>query len=67
MDEIDFNLFSSPPSPDSYTGVGLVAGGGYRLGARWVFDFDIMYLRPGDDTINISVLGAELTINIVSH
>ncbi len=68
-DEIDFNLqiFSTPPPPDSYTGVGLVAGGGYRLGARWVLDFDIMYLRPGDDTINISVLGAELTINIVSH
>ena len=43
-----------------------MAGGGYRLSERWVLDFDIMYARPGDDSKDISMLGAQLTINVLS-
>ena len=47
--------------------VQLVAGGGYHLSERWVLDFDIMYARPGDDFVDIRVLGAELSINFLRH
>ena len=47
-------------------GFGLVAGGGYRLSERWLLDFDIMYAKTGDDSKDISVLGAQLSINILS-
>ncbi len=51
----------------SYSGLGLVAGGGYHLNQRWVLGFDMMYGKPGDDSGSTRVLGAELSINIVSH
>ena len=66
--EIDpfFVPFSEPRPGEFYTGFGLVAGGGYRLSERWVLDFDIMYARPGDDSNDISMLGAQLSINVLS-
>jgi len=51
----------------SYSGLGLVAGLGYHLNQRWVLGFDTMYGKPGDDLGSTRVLGARLSINIVSH
>ncbi len=51
----------------SYSGLGLVAGGGYHLNQRWVLGFDMMYGKPGDDSGSTRVLGAKLSINILSH
>ncbi len=66
--EIDpfFVPFSEPRPGEFYTGFGLVAGGGYRLSERWVLDLDIMYARPGDDSKDIRMLGAQLSINVLS-
>ena len=66
IEPFDLQLFSNSAPPEFYTGFGLVAGGGYRLSERWVLDFDIMYARPGDDSKDISMLGAQLTINVLS-
>ncbi len=53
---------------DRYSGLGLVAGGGYHLSQRWVVDFDMMYGRPGDAETARStrVLGAKVSINVLS-
>jgi len=63
--EIDTDLVAS----DSYTGLGLLAGGRYQLNesGRWMLNFDIMYAKPGDDSLDYSVLGLQATINVMSH
>ena len=65
--EIDGAIFSNAAPPESYTGLGLVAGGGYRLSERWVLDFDVMYAKPGDDSLAITVVGAEISVNILNR
>ena len=54
-------------SLDRFTGLGLVAGGGYQLSPRWALHLDLMYTDPGNNSLDYSVVGPQLTINIVSH
>ncbi len=65
--EIDGSLTGNQAPAERYTGLGLVAGGGYRLGERWVLDFDVLYAKPGDDVLDISVVGAEVSVNFVNR
>ena len=50
-------------------GLGLVAGGRYKLNAdgRWMLNLDILYLAEPFDGFDASVFGVQLTINIMSH
>ncbi len=34
---------------------------------RWVLDFDVMYAKPGDDSLDITVVGDELSVNILNR
>ena len=34
---------------------------------RWMLNFDIMYANPGDDVLDINVLGVQFTVNVMSH
>jgi hypothetical protein len=51
----------------SLTGLGLLAGVGYHLSELWMLDFDIIYGKPGDDALTLNILGAKLTLNILSR
>jgi len=63
-EEIDFE-HGAP----SYSGLGLLAGGRYQLNesGRWMLNLDIMYTKMGNDSFISDVLGAQLTINAMSH
>ena len=63
--EIDADVVAT----NSYTGLGLLAGGRYQLSesGRWMLNFDIMYAKPSDDSLDLSVLGVQATINVMSH
>lgn len=49
-------------------GIGLVGGARYKLNesGRWMLNADVMYGKPTPDP-DFSVLGLQLTINIMSH
>ncbi len=63
--DVDLEIFSNASPPESHTGLGLVAGGGYYLSERWVLDLDIMYASPSDDSLDISLLGIALSVNFL--
>ena len=65
--EIDGAILGNQAPAERYTGLGLVAGGGYRFSGRWVLDFDVMYAKPGDNSLDISVVGAELSVNFLNR
>ena len=58
-----------PLRMETYTGLGLLAGGRYQLSesGRWMLNFDIMYAKPGDDVLDRNVLGVQFTISAMSH
>ena len=49
-------------------GLGLVGGARYKLNesGRWMLNLDVMYGKPKPDP-DFSVLGIQLTINVMSH
>lgn len=61
--ELDFEAATT----ESISGLGLLAGVGYHLNELWMLDFDVMYGKPGDDTVTLNTLSASLTINILSR
>jgi hypothetical protein len=60
-----YSIIDSDFDSDGLTGLGLLAGGRYKLNesGRWMLNFDIMYANPGD----LSLWGAQVTINVMSH
>ena len=57
-------------STASFTGLGLLAGGRYKLNesGRWMLNFDIYYVNPGDENFGaLSIWGLQATINVMSH
>ena len=58
-------VFDGGSSASTDGGLGLLAGGRYKLNesGRWMLNFDISYINPED----ISIWGVQVTINIMSH